>query len=349
MKATTIGFDLAKNEFQVHGVDAAGKPVIRKQLRRAQVLPFFARLAPCTIGIEACGSAHHWARKLIALGHTAKLIAPQFVKPYVKANKTDAADAEAICEAVARPNMRFVPVKSVEQQAILAVHRVRSGLVAERTAQLNRLRALLAEFGLIAPRGRRALLERLALLLADETLPGVARELFERQSTRVRELEAQISAEEAVILAWHRNNELSKRIDAVGGVGPITATALVASFGEGREFGSGRQMAACLGLVPRQHSSGGKTRLLGISKRGDPYLRMLLIHGARAVIRTLERRAKAGSNPTERWLAKLLARRNPNVAAVALANKTVRVIWALLAHDRIYDRNWVGQGTASAG
>jgi transposase len=244
--------------------------------------------------------------------------------------------------------MRFVPVKSVEQQAILAVHRVRSGLVAERTAQLNRLRSLLAEFGLIAPRGRRALMERLPVLFADETLPGVARTLFERQSARIRQLETEISAEEAVILNWHRNNELSKRLDAVAGVGPITATALVASFGEGREFDNGRQMAACLGLVPRQHSSGGKTRLLGISKRGDTYLRMLLVHGARAVIRTLERRAKAAGNPTDRWLAKLLARRNPNVAAVALANKTVRVIWALLAHGRTYDRNWSGHRAVAA-
>lgn len=348
MKATTIGFDLAKNEFQVHGVDVAGKPVVRKKLSRAQVLPFFARLAPCTIGIEACASAHHWARKLAELGHTVRLMAPHFVKPYVKANKTDVADAEAICEAVARPNMRFVPVKSVEQQAILAVHRVRSGLVAERTAQLNRLRGLLSEFGLIAPRGRRALMERLPVMLADETLPAVARTLFERQSTRIRQLEADISAEEAVILAWHRNNNLSKRLDAVAGVGPITATAVVASFGEGREFDNGRQMAACMGLVPRQHSSGGKTKLLGISKRGDGYLRMLLIHGARAVIRTLERRAKSGANPTDQWLAKLLARRNPNVAAVALANKTVRVIWALLAHDRTYDRNWSGHMAVTA-
>lgn len=348
MKATTIGFDLAKTEFQVHGVDAKGKPVVRKQLRRAQILPFFAQLSPCTIGIESCASAHYWARKLTELGHTVKLMAPHFVKPYVKANKTDAADAEAICEAVARPNMRFVPVKSVEQQAILAVHRVRSGLVAERTAQLNRLRGLLAEFGLIAPRGRRALMERLPLLLADESLPGVARALFERQSARIRQLETDISAEETVILDWHRNNVLSKRLDAVAGVGPITATALVASFGQGREFDNGRQMAACVGLVPRQHSSGGKTRLLGISKRGDGYLRMLLIHGARAVIRTLERRAKGAGNPTDQWLVKLLARRNPNVAAVALANKTVRVIWALLARDRTYDRNWVGQRVAIA-
>lgn len=348
MKATTIGLDLAKNEFQVHGVDAAGKVVLRKKLRRAQVLAFFAKLPACIVGMEACASAHYWARKLIALGHTPKLMAPQFVKPYVKANKTDAADAEAICEAVRRPNMRFVPVKGVEQQAILAVHRVRSGLVAERTAELNRLRALLAEFGLIAPRGRRALIERLPALLADETLPGVARHLFERASARIRQLDEGIAAEEAVILAWHRNNELSKRIDAVAGVGPITATALVASFGEAREFHNGRQLAACLGLVPRQHSSGGQTRLLGISKRGDSYLRMLLIHGARAVIRTLERRPKGALNPTDQWLANLLARRNPNVAAVALANKTVRVIWALLAHGRAYDRNWVGQSTTVA-
>ena len=347
MKATTIGFDLAKAQFQVHGVDAAGKVVVRKQLRRAQVLPFFAKLSACTVGIEACASAHHWARKLIELGHRPKLMAPQFVKPYVKANKTDAADAEAICEAVSRPNMRFVPVKSVEQQAILAVHRVRSGLVAERTAQLNRLRALLAEFGFIAPRGRRALMQRLPVLLADEALPALVRHLFERQSTRIRELETQISAEEAVILAWHRNNELSKRIDAVAGVGPITASAVVASFGEAREFDNGRQLAACLGLVPRQHASGGKRRLLGISKRGDSYMRMLLIHGARAVIRTLERRAKSAANPTDQWLTKLLARRNPNVAAVALANKTVRVIWALLAQGRTYDRNWAGRGPAA--
>ena len=338
MKITTIGLDLAKTVFQVHGVDERGKAALKKVLKRGQVLPFFANLQPCLIGMEACGSAHHWARKLEALGHTVKLMAPQFVKAYVKTNKNDAADAEAICEAVTRPTMRFVPIKNGEQQAVLALHRARQGFVKARTAQANQIRGLLAEYGLVIPQGISHIATHLPDILEDgeNGLPGVFRQLIDRLGTHLKEPDRQVHELEEQIQAWHRTNEASRKLADIPGVGPITASALVASIGDARNFDDGRQLAAWLGLVPRQHSSGGKQTLLGISKRGDTYLRTLLIHGARAVIRVAERKVNhAGS-----WLAGVMGRRNKNVAAVALANKNARIVWALLAHDREYTRDY---------
>ncbi|QRM18387.1 IS110 family transposase [Dechloromonas sp. TW-R-39-2] len=338
MKLTTIGIDLAKNVFQVHGVDERGKAVLKKQLKREQMAAFFANLAPCLIGMEACGSAHFWANKLQAMGHTVKLMAPQFVKPYVKTNKNDAADAEAICEAVSRPNMRFVPIKQAEQQAVLALHRARQGFVKARTAQANQIRGLLAEYGIIIPQGIAHIGKRLPEILEDgeNGLPGVFRQLIARLGDHLKELDRQAQELEGQIQVWHSENAASRKLAQIPGIGPITASALVASIGNARNFENGRQLAAWLGLVPRQNSSGGKQTLLGISKRGDTYMRTLLIHGARAVIRVAERKAAhAGS-----WLAGVMGRRNKNVAAVALANKNARIVWALLAQDRDYKADY---------
>ena len=336
---TTIGVDLAKNLFQVHGVDERGKVVLRRALKRAEMSSFFARLMPCLIGMEACGGAHFWARKLSGLGHTVRLMAPQFVKPYVKTNKSDARDAEAICEAVARPNMRFVPIKTVEQQALLAVHRVRQAFVSARTAQSNQLRGLLSELGIVMPKGTAVLEKRMPQILedAENGLPGISRELFARLYAHFKELSGQVDELERQIKAWHRESAVSQRLEAIPGIGPLSASALAASIGDARVFKNGRQFAAWLGLVPRQCSSGGKERLLGISKRGDSYLRTLLIHGARSVLLRLKRRTDQGAV----WLARLVARRSPNVAAVALANKNARVIWALLAHGRNYQVDYI--------
>ena len=334
MKLTTIGIDLAKSVIQVHGVDERGKAGLRKQFKRNQVLPFFANLPPCLIGMEACASAHYWARKLQALGHTVKLMAPQFVKPYVKTNKNDAADAEAICEAVGRPTMRFVPIKNGEQQAVLALHRARQGFVKARTAQANQIRGLLSEYGIVIPQGIGYLAKRLPEILEDgeNDLPGAFRQLLQRLGEHLTELDRQVGELEMQIQIWHRKNDASRKLAQIPGIGPITASALVASIGDAKGFANGRQLAAWLGLVPRQHSSGGKPTLLGISKRGDTYLRTLLIHGARAVIRVAERKV----DHAESWLARLIGRRNKNVAAVALANKNARIVWALLAHERDY-------------
>lgn len=338
MKLTTIGIDLAKNVFQVHGVDERGKAVLKKQLKREQMAPFFANLVPCLIGMEACGSAHFWARKLQAMGHTVKLMAPQFVKPYVKTNKNDAADAEAICEAVSRPNMRFVPIKNAEQQAVLALHRARQGFVKARTAQANQIRGLLVEYGIIIPQGIANISKQLPEILEDgeNGLPGTFRRLIERLGDHLKELDRQVQELEAQIQTWHRENESSKKLAQIPGIGPITASALIASIGDAKSFENGRQLAAWLGLVPRQNSSGGKQTLLGISKRGDTYLRTLMIHGARAVIRVAERKAQHASS----WLAGVMGRRNKNVAAVALANKNARIVWALLANDREYEADY---------
>lgn len=337
MKVTTVGIDLAKNVFQVHGVDERGKTVLKRQLKRDQVGPFFANLPACLIGMEACGSAHHWARKLGALGHAVKLMAPQFVKPYVKTNKNDAADAEAICEAVARPSMRFVPLKSVQQQSILAVHRARQGFVKARTAQANQIRGLLSEFGIVIPQGIGQITRRLAEILedAENGLCGQFRRLLQRLGEHLQEMDRQVGELEREIQLWHRQNEHSCRLAQIPGIGPITASALVASVSDAKSFANGRQMAAWLGLVPRQDSTGGKPRLLGISKRGDTYLRTLLIHGARSVVRVSEHKAEAKS-----WLKQLLVRRNKNVAAVAVANKNARIAWALLAHGADYEPNY---------
>ena len=345
MKITTIGLDLAKSLFQVHGVDERGKVAARKQLKRAEMLKYFANLEPCLIGMEACGSAHYWARKLEGYGHTVKLMAPQFVKPYVKTNKNDAADAEAICEAVCRPNMRFVAIKNVEQQAILSVHRARQGFVKARTAQGNQIRGLLSEFGIVIPQGISSIMKLVPEILEDgeNGLPGVMRNLIERLTENLKEMNRQAKELEAQIQTWHRENEASRKLAEIPGLGPITASAIVATVGDAREFKNGRQLAAWMGLVPKQHSSGGKQTLLGISKRGDTYLRTLMIHGARAVIRFAEKKAEP-----ESWMRKLMSRRNKNVAAVALANKNARIVWALLAHDRTFRPDYTPAAAAAS-
>ena len=338
MKITTIGIDLAKNVFQIHGADEHGNPLIQKKLRRNQVLKFFVQLEPCLIGMEACGGAHYWARQLQAQGHTVKLMAPQFVKPYVKANKTDAADAEAICEAVTRPSMRFVPIKNGDQQAILSLHRARQGFVKARTAQANQIRGLLSEYGIILPQGISHVAKRIPEIVEDGEwdLPGVFRQLLVRLRVHLVELDRQVQELEKQINIWHRSNEDSLRLEKIPGFGPLTASALVASLGDAKSFKNGRELAAWLGLVPRQHSSGGKPLLLGISKRGDAYLRTLMIHGARSVIRV----AEGKDTPTDSWSTKMMKRRHKNVAAVARANKNARVAWALLAHGREYNAGY---------
>lgn len=340
MKISCIGIDLAKNVFQVHAVDEGGKKVFNKPLKREQMAAFFVNLPCCLIGMEACGSAHHWARKLQSMGHTVRLMAPQYVKPYVKTHKNDAADAEAICEAVRRPNMRFVPIKNVEQQSVLALHRVRQGFVKARTAQGNQIRGLMAEFGLIIPQGLGHITSRVPELIEDacNELPGTFRLLVQRLLEHLKELERQVQELEAQILAWHRQSETSRKLEQIPGIGPITASALVASLGDAKGFKDGRQVAAWLGLVPGQHSSGGKQNLLGISKRGDTYLRTLLIHGARSVIYRADKRAQ--SSATCRWVTGVAQRRNKNVATVALANKNARIVWALLAHGRQYQEGY---------
>ena len=339
MNVTTVGIDLAKSVFQVHGVDARGKAVLRRQLRREQVAAFFVNLPPCLIGMEACASAHYWGRTLERFGHTVRLMAPQFVKPYVKTNKNDAADAEAICEAVSRPSMRFVPIKSIEQQAVLSVHRVRQGFVKARTAQANQIRGLLGEFGLVIPQGIRHIAQRVPALLENSSneLPLEFRQLIDRLTCHLKELDQQVRELERQIVAWHRSSELSRKLEKIPGIGPLAATALVASIADASSFNNGRQVSAWLGLVPRQSSSGGKSTLLGISKRGDVYLRTLLIHGARSAILAAKRQGECKNV----WLANLLNRRHANIAAVALANKNVRTVWALLAHGRDFKADYV--------
>ena len=337
MEITTIGIDLAKSVFQIHGVDSAGRAVLKKQLRRDQMLTFFVQVPPCLIGMEACGGSHFWARKLLQLGHQVRLMAPQFVKPYVKSNKNDRADAEAICEAVGRPNMRFVAVKNTQQQAVLALHRVRQGFVRERTAQGNQIQGLLAEFGQVLPQGLAQLRQRVPEILEDASneLPGSFRLLVQRLMEHLNVLETQVSELNSQILAWHRANADSQKLEQIPGIGPITASALVASVGDAAQFSCGRELSAWIGLVPRQHSSGGKERLLGISKRGDVYLRTLLIHGARALVQL------AQLHPERyRWLAALIGRSNANIAAVAVANKNARIAWAVLARGKPFMANY---------
>lgn len=344
MKITTIGIDLAKNLFQIHGVDERGKAVLRKQLKRKDVMKFFANLEPCLIGMEACGGAHYWARKLSEFGHTVRLIAPQFVKPYVKTNKNDRNDAEAICEAVGRPNMCFVPVKTAEQQAVLSVHRARQGFVKARTAQANQIRGLLAEFGIVIPKGIGHIAKRLPEILEDgeNGLPGMMRQLVRELGEQLKVVDKQVEQMERQIKLWHRDSEPSRTLEAIAGIGPITASAYVATVGDAKNFKNARQVPAWLGMVPRHEGTGGKVKLGRISKRGDVYLRTLLIHGARAVIRQAERKP----DQADEWLKKLLARRNKNVAAVALAAKNARIAWALLAHERTYQSDYVTTRTA---
>lgn len=333
MDITTIGVDLAKRVFAVHGVDQHGKTVLRKTLQRKQMVPFFTHLESCVVAMEACGSAHYWARKLSSLGHTTKLMAPQFVKPYVKGNKHDAADAAAICEAATRPAMHFVAIKTPQAQAVLALHRVRDGFIKQRTAQANQLRGLLAEFGLVIPQGMAKLMNEVKSAIADEEneLPTLMRTTAQRLLSHLLELDRQVQEIDNQIRQLSRESQVCRRLEQVPGIGPITATALQATVGDHiATFKNGRQLAAFLGLVPKQHSSGGKQRLQGISKRGDGYLRRLLVHGARSVLRHTMNKVERGGS----WLARLAARRNTNIACVAQANKTARIIWALLTHGR---------------
>ena len=346
MKITTIGIDLAKTVFQVHGVDERGKVLLRKQLQRKDVAGFFANLEPCLIGMEACGSAHYWGRTLSGLGHTVRLIAPQFVKPYVKTNKSDRNDAEAICEAVGRPSMRFVPIKSAQMQAVLAVHRARQGFVKARTAQANQIRGLLSEFGIVIAQGIGHIGKRLPEILEDgeNALPGMMRQLLRGLGENLKEMDEQVSELERQIKLWHRENEQSSKLEAIAGIGPITASAFVATVGDVRSFKNARQVAAWLGMVPRHKGTGGKATMGGISKRGDVYLRTMLIHGARTVVAQLERKRDASDG----WLQKLVARRNKNIAAVALAAKNARIAWAVLAHERSYEGDYVARRAATA-
>ena len=331
---TTIGLDIAKSVFQVHGTDAAGQVVVRRQLKRRFVHSFFEKLPPCLVGIEACASSHYWSRELQALGHTVRLMPPAYVKPYVKRQKNDATDAEAICEAVARPNMRFVPTKTVEQQSCLMLHRARHLFIRQQTAVINSIRAYLAEFGIVAPVGRRGVEQLLEVVAdrADDRLPEVARACLVALGSQLRALKAQILDFDRRIIAWHRSNATSKRLDAIPGVGPALATALVASIADPKAFRSGRDFSAWVGLVPKQNSSGGKDKLGSISKQGDRYLRSLFTAGALAVIRY----AKIHGTGHRPWLTGLLARRPTKVAAIALANKLARMAWAMMARGVSY-------------
>jgi transposase len=332
-KIVTIGLDIAKSVFQVHGVDAAGQVVVRRRLRRSHVLRFFAGLARCIVGIEACATSHHWSRQLQVLGHSVKLMPPSYVKPYVKRQKNDMADAEAICEAVMRPTMRFVETKTPEQQSVLMLHRIRLMLVGQRTMLSNTIRAHMAEVGIVAPIGRRGLDELLAVLsdLGDERVPALARDCLVAVAEQLMLVKAKILDMDRRIAACHRSSEMSRRLAEIPGIGPLLATALVATVPDPRAFASARNFAAWIGLVPKQNSSGGKERLGGITKQGNRYLRSMLTVGALAVIRYAERHG------TKRpWIIKLLARRPTKVAAVALANKMARMAWAIMAKGERY-------------
>lgn len=336
MKVATIGLDIAKHIFQVHGADAEGRPLLRRRLRRSQVARFFANLPPCVVGMEACCGAHYWSRVIGRFGHTVRLIAPQFVKPYVKSNKNDANDAEAICEAVSRPHMRFVAAKSVEQQDIQSLHRVRSRLVSSRTQLANQIRGLLMEYGIVLPQHVGQLRRGLPMILEDASneLTAFGRRLFASLYDELLALEEKIETVEQKVRSVFEASEPCQRIAAVEGIGPVTATALVAAISDGKNFKNGRQFAAWLGLVPRQHSSGGKTRLFGISKRGDTYLRTLLIHGARSVVY----RASHKTDRRSLWIADKQRRLGTSKACVALANKNARIVWSLIARGEVYRR-----------
>jgi len=334
MTITTIGVDIAKTVFQLHGVDEAGKVILCKKLRRSAVLDTLRKLEPCLVGMEACATAHYWAREISALGHAVKLMPPAYVKPYVKRQKNDMADAEAICEAVTRPTMRFVPIKSADRQGVLVLHRTRDLLMRQRTMLLNAVRGHLAEFGIIAPQGPGKALELIAQLRegAHADLPDVARTALLGIGFQLDALVDQIHALERQLLAWHRQDEISRRLETIPGVGILTATALAASVPDPSVFRSGRQFAAFLGLTPRQNSSGGKDKLGRISKMGDGYLRRLLVVGATSVIR----RAETNPSATGAWVRSLLARTSKRLTTVAMANKTARIAWAVMARGEVY-------------
>lgn len=334
MHITTIGIDIAKSVFQLHGVDDAGEVILRKKLRRSAVLDTLRKLEPCLVGIEACATAHYWAREISALGHEVKLMPPAYVKPYVKRQKNDMTDAEAICEAVTRPTMRFVPIKSVDRQGVLVLHRTRDLLMRQRTMLLNAARGHLAEFGIITSQGARRMMALITEICEgkDHNLPSIAHAALLGLSAQLCALAKQIHALERQLLTWHRQDAASRRLETIPGVGIITATALAASVPDPSMFRSGRQFAAFLGLTPRQNSSGGKDRLGRISKMGDGYLRRLLVVGATSVVR----RAENNSSATGAWVRSLLARKPARLTTVAMANKTARIAWAVLARGQPY-------------
>jgi len=333
---TILGIDLAKNVFQLHGSDATGKAVLRKKLTRSKLVETIAKLEPCTIVMEACGGSSYWCRKFNVLGHKTKLISPQFVKPFVKTNKSDRNDAEAICEAASRPTMRFVAPNTVEQQDIQAIHRIRSRLIGSRTAIVNQIRGLLAEYGIVVAQGVYKIRKLLPEILedAENELTMLGRQIFFQLNEELRELDEKIEIYDKKIDGVFKSNEQCQRVGKMDGIGKITATAIVAAIGDPSTFKNGRHFSAYLGLVPRQSSSGGKERLLGISKRGDSYLRTLLIHGARSVVR----HAKNKDDKRSLWIKNLVERRGTNRAAVAVANKNARIIWSLLAKGENYKK-----------
>jgi transposase len=329
-----IGMDTSKHIFQLHGVDATERPVMRRKLRRNEMLGFFAKLPATVVGMEACGASHYWARELQKLGHTVKLIAPQHVKPYVKRNKNDGRDAEAMCEAMSRPTMQFVPVKTAEQQAALMLAGMRERLVVRRTQLSNAIRGYAAEFGLIATKGLDKIEPLLAEIAADEALPVLARQLFAMHGKEYAQLQTELKAIEAKLMAWHRANADSRRLAQIPGIGPISATTLVMKAPDPRLFPSGRHFAAWIGLTPKDHSTAGKTRLGKITRAGDERLRSVLVAGATAVIQQARRGRGRASPP---WLLALLARKPPKLAAVALANKNARIAWKLMTTGESYD------------
>ena len=342
----TVGLDLGKRFMQVHGADATGEKLLNRRLRRDQVAPFFEALPPCCVAIETCGGGHHWGRVLGAMGHTVKLIPAQFVKPYLKSNKNDAADAAAICEAAQRPAMRFAKVKTAEDQAMLTLHRTRRLLIKQRTQRGNSLRGQGAEFGLVAPQNRAGVAKLLAIVAdpEDDRLPALARSALGVYATQLEQIGRQIAVLETQLAAWHRQHPVSQRLAAIPGVGVLTATALTVALGDGRQFRSGRQFAASLGLVPRQEGTGGKTKLKGISKRGDTYLRSNLVHGARSSIFWRLRR----DGPGAPRLQAQVAEKSIKVVAVAVANRNARTAWALVRRDRTYTPGHVSVPPAAA-
>lgn len=334
MKISLLAIDIAKNVFQLHGVDERGHPLLRKQVSRTKLPEVVQNLPACRIVMEACGGAHYWARRFQAMGHTVQLMAAQFVKPFVKSSKNDRHDAEAIAEAASRPTMRYVPIKSVEQQDIQTLHRIRSLLMKDRIAQINQIRGLLAEYGIVIPQNAERVRQQLPLILedAENELTPLTRQLMQDLYERLVTVDERIRRCDQRLQQVHQQSPISRKLEKVRGVGPLIATAMLASAGDAKDFKNGRQFAAWLGLVPRQHSSGGKSRLLGITKRGDKYLRTLLVHGARAVVSQVSRRDDGFS----RWIQQVRARRGMNIAVVAVANKTARVLWALLAREADY-------------
>jgi transposase len=337
MNLSRVGIDLAKNVYQLHGVDRSGKTVWKRRLKRHQWLSaLLDKTEPgCEIGMEACASAHHWGRELQSRGYTVKLIPPQFVKPYVKSNKNDARDAEAICEAMSRPNMRFVTVKNIEQQDIQATHRIRAELITQRTAKANQIRGLVAEYGLVAPKQMSSLRAAIPCWLedAENGLTGDFRNLLHGVWNDLLGLDDRVCEMDKLIKRLAENHEACVRLQQLRGVGPMISTAIIASVGDARQYRTSRQMAAAIGITPKQHSSGDRDRLLGISKRGDVYLRTLMIHGARAVVA----RAAHKDDRLSRWVTNIAKQKHPNVAAVALANKTARMAWAMLRNETDYD------------